>query len=142
MHQLVDNEWSFGVEYRLAYAQLERSFPDYPGLGIGGVDDHTDWRGWLHTVRLNGLYRHPIGIFARAEALWFYQDREREDLSLAGDDFWQLNFFLGYRFPRQRAEISVGILNVTDQDYQLDPINHHAELPRSRTFYARLLLDL
>jgi hypothetical protein len=35
----------------------------------------------------------------------------------------------------------VGVLNLLDNDYRLDPINQYAELPRSRTFYARLLLN-
>ena len=145
VHRLVSEEWSFGVQYRLAYAQLERSFPDYLALGPppaeGGLDKQTDWRGWLHTVRLTGLYRHRSGLFARAEGVLFAQDREQDDISLRGDDFWQVNLIAGYRFPRQRAEIAIGLLNVLDNDYRLDPINSYAEQPRSRTLYARLFLN-
>jgi outer membrane receptor protein involved in Fe transport/Tfp pilus assembly protein PilF len=141
LHQLVSQEWSFGAQYRLAYARLERSFPEYPGIAYGGLDDNSDWRGWLHTVKLTGLYRHQSGVFARAEGILFAQDRERDRVSFPSDDFWQANFVAGYRFPKQRAEIAVGVLNILDDDYRLDPINQHADLPRSRTFYARLLIN-
>jgi hypothetical protein len=47
-HRLISEEWSFGAGYRLGYARLERSFPEYLGLGPppqnGGVDDKSDWR--------------------------------------------------------------------------------------------------
>jgi tetratricopeptide (TPR) repeat protein len=140
-HRLLSTEWSFGMRYRVAYARLERNFPEYPGLGVGGVDDDTDWRGLLHTVSVNALYRHNSGVFARAEGIYFAQQREQDDASLSGDTFWQLNTYLGYRFLSGRAEASVGLLNLLDNDYRLDPINPHTDQPRSRTFYARLLLS-
>jgi hypothetical protein len=140
-HQLVGDEFSFGVQYRLSYAQLKRSFPEYQGLGFGGVDDNSDWQGWLQTLSLSGLYRHPSGVFARAEGVLFAQDREQDGASLPGDTFWQVNLSVGYRFPKQKAEVSVGVLNLLDNDYQLDPINQYAEQPRSRTFFARVLLN-
>lgn len=154
-HQLVAREWSFGVRYRLAYAELGQSFPEYPNLGYGGVSDRTRREGWLHSVSLSGLYRHSSGVFARSEGLFFLQDRAWKgrfgpgeppplpgDPRIApGDQFWQVNLYAGFRFRRQRGEVAVGILNLLDEDYRLDPLNQHAELPRSRTFYARLLLN-
>ena len=32
----------------------------------------------------------------------------------------------------------LGILNLTDQDYHLNPLTVYAELPRERTFVARV----
>jgi hypothetical protein len=58
------------------------------------------------------------------------------------DDFWQFNATAGYRFWRRRAEASVGLLNITDQDYRLLPLNFYADLPRERTFMMRLRLHL
>lgn len=140
-HQLVNAEWSFGVRYRVARAQLERSFPEYPGLGVDSVDDNTDWRGLLHTVILSALYRHQSGLFGRTEGIFYSQERDRDDASVPGDNFWQLNAYLGYRFLRGRAEASIGLLNLLDNEYRLDPINPYTDQPRSRTFYARLLLS-
>ena len=139
-HQLISDEWSFGARYRLGYARLKRNFPEYPGLATD-IDERTDWRGWLHALTLTGLYRHRSGLFARADGVLFAQDGERDDSSIASDDVWQANFVMGYRFPRQKAEFAVGVLNILDCDYRLDSINRYAERPRARTFYARLLIN-
>ena len=48
--------------------------------------------------------------------------------------------FVGHRFLQRRAEVRVGILNLGDQDYRLNPLNLHEEYPRERTFYAALKL--
>jgi hypothetical protein len=140
-HRLLSAAWSFGVRYRLAYARLEREFPEYPGLGAGGIDDNTEWTGLLHTLRLSTLYRHRSGVFASAEGIYFGQTREHDDLSVDGDALWQMNTYLGYRFLGGRAEAAIGLLNILDTDYRLDPINPYTDQPRSRTFYARLILS-
>ena len=38
------------------------------------------------------------------------------------------------------SKVSVGIINLTDQDYRLDPLTLYNELLRERTFVARLKL--
>ena len=139
-HQLAGSEWSFGVGYRLSWAQLERRLPEYPGLGVGGVEDETRWDGWLHRLNFSALYRHSSGIFGRAEAVWLAQVREHQGNSAPDDQFWQINLLAGCRFARQRGEVAVGVLNAAGGDYRLDPLNHHPDLPRARTFYARVLL--
>ena len=60
---------------------------------------------------------------------------------MPGDDFFQHNLFAGYRFAHRRAEILLGILNLAGQDYHLNPLTVYAELPRERTFMARLQLQ-
>ena len=47
----------------------------------------------------------------------------------------------GGRFARRMAEIRLGILNLTDRDYQLNPLNLYSELPRQRAFSASLKLN-
>ena len=92
----------------------------------------------LHQLTLQAIYNHPSGWFVRGETLWTAQinggfiDRE------PGDDFWQFNLLAGYRFWQRRAEVSVGVLNLGDRDYQLEPLTLYNELPRERTFVARL----
>ena len=56
---------------------------------------------------------------------------------MPGDDSWQFNAWAGYRFWRRRAEITMGVLNLADQDYRLSPLNLTQDLPRDRTFFAR-----
>ena len=62
-------------------------------------------------------------------------------LGVGNDDFWQLNARIGYRFHRNLAEISVGCLNITDQNYTLNPLNLYEELPRERTLLVRAKLN-
>jgi hypothetical protein len=33
--------------------------------------------------------------------------------------------------------VSLGVLNLTDQDYRINPISLHSRLERERTFFAR-----
>ena len=99
-------------------------------------------RGLLHTLGLSGGFQHPCGFFTRAEAVWRSQDLGGDALSsIPGDSFWQVNLFAGYRFRHRRAEITVGLLNLTGQDYRLFPINSYPDLSRERTFFARLQLN-
>jgi Tfp pilus assembly protein PilF len=142
VHQLVGKEWSFGAHYRLAFAELDRSYPEYdPSIVVEGLDGRHREKACLHTVELSALYRHHTGVFGRADANWFLQTRRDDGAKLPGEDFWQLNLKTGYRFPKQRAEITVGVLNATGVDYRLSPLNAYSEQPRSRTFYAQLLLN-
>lgn len=52
---------------------------------------------------------------------------------MPGDDFWQVNLFCGYRFWHRRVRLQLGLLNLNDQDYRLNPLNPYTELPRQRT---------
>jgi outer membrane receptor protein involved in Fe transport len=55
---------------------------------------------------------------------------------LPSEAFWQHNIYIGYRFLQRRAEARLGILNLTDQDYRLNPLTLYSELMRERTFIA------
>ena len=54
------------------------------------------------------------------------------------DEFWQFNMFVGYRFPHRKAELTFGLLNITGQDYNLNPLNVYNELSRTRTLAVRV----
>ncbi|MBE2283555.1 MAG: TonB-dependent receptor [Prosthecobacter sp.] len=58
-----------------------------------------------------------------------------------GDSFWQFNAFAGYRFHRNLCEVSAGVLNLTDQNYQLSPLNPWSDIARERTFVVRFRLS-
>ena len=83
----------------------------------------------------------PNGIFARWQSDWYHQNNSGYTPALADSNFWQHNFFIGYRLPRSRMEITAGILNIFDQNYRLNPLNLHADLPRGRTFATSLQLN-
>ncbi len=95
----------------------------------------------LQQLRIYGIFNHPSGFFAKAESIWSSQSNQGYAAPLAGDSFWQFNVFAGYRFPRRAVQVQLGVLNIGNQDYNLNPLNLYADLPRSRTFYAGLKLN-
>ena len=140
LNQLLGDEWALGVRYRLSYAELEDNFNDIPVTTptTPGFSPRHNVNATLQQVMLNASYTHSCGFFAQGEALWTMQENYGYSPALPGDDFWQFNVFVGYRFPKRRAEIRVGLLNLGDQDYRLNPLNLTSELPRDRTFVASL----
>jgi hypothetical protein len=146
LNQLVGRGGAFGAQYRLSNAQLE---DDYPGIPESvphffppyELKPRQNLESTLHQVRLFALLNHESGCFGRVEALWSSQNNQGYEPGRPGDTFWQFNIFAGYRFPNRRAEIRLGLLNLTDQDYRLNPLNLTSELPRDRTFVASLKLN-
>jgi tetratricopeptide (TPR) repeat protein len=140
VNQLLGNEWSLGVRYRLSHVELEDEFLDIrEGTGLaGGLERQRDLSALLHQLHLFAVFNHPSGFFARAGSIWTSQDNDGYNPELDGDDFWQFNVEAGWRFFRRRMEVRVGVLNITDQDYRLNPLNLTTELPRERTFVASL----
>jgi tetratricopeptide (TPR) repeat protein len=143
-NQLLGRKWSLGARYRLTQAVLNDNFPNVPvspsyitkPIAPG---QRTD--GVLQQLSLSAIYNHPCGFFARGEALWEAQSNNGYTPAEPGDDFWQFNALVGYRFPRRKAEVTLGLLNLTDQNYNLNPLNLYNELPRSRTLALRLQLS-
>jgi Tfp pilus assembly protein PilF len=146
LNQLVGQGGAFGVQYRLSNAQLEDVYPGIPEsvphfFPPYELKPRQDIESTLHQVQVFGIYNHVSGCFGRVEALWFAQNNHGYQPARPGDSFWQLNAFIGYRFPNRRAEIRFGLLNATDQDYRLNPLNLTPELPRARTLTASLRLN-
>ena len=86
-------------------------------LTASDCDGPNRWHWSLHDVDAN----------CRRNALL-----AEHTVSLDSTD-WQFDAWLGYRFPRRRAEVRFGVLNISDEDYRLSPRNPHRELPRERT---------
>ncbi|MDB6033444.1 MAG: TonB-dependent receptor [Verrucomicrobiales bacterium] len=142
-NQLVGREWAFGAQYRLSEAQLRSVFLDVPANATvsGGFRQNSAPEALLHRVNLFASYNHASGFFGEGQALWLHQSNRGYSQALPGDDFWQLNAFAGYRLWHRRAEVTLGILNITDQDYRINPLNLAPELPRERTFMLALRLN-
>jgi Tfp pilus assembly protein PilF len=143
LNQLLSAEWAAGVAYQFTRSELEQNYPAIPTTVFRGA--HTFDSADLHNVALQLLYNHPSGFFARAVANWYMQDSFRRvagdpEPALPGDAFWQADFWVGYRLRRTRGEIALGILNATDTDYRLNPVNAHVEFPRERVYAAQLRL--
>jgi uncharacterized protein involved in outer membrane biogenesis len=141
-HQLVGERWSFGLSYRLSQAVLNDDYPTVPdGLIFDNFQPRQRTEGTLQQVDCTAIYNHPRGFFAEGEALWNRQDNTGYTPDEPGDAFWQLNAFIGYRSPHRRAEISLGLLNINNQDYNLNPLNIYNELPRKRTLIVSFKLN-
>jgi tetratricopeptide (TPR) repeat protein len=139
VNQLVADEWSFGARYQLSYSNLHTIFPEIPTAVIPGADQRQ--KATLHQGQLFALYNHRSGFFARLEGYWARQSNVGYAPDIPGDDIFQLNAYVGYRFRRNFGDVTLGFLNMTDQDYQLNPLNYYNELPRERTLVARVRLN-
>ncbi|MGA2241797.1 MAG: TonB-dependent receptor [Verrucomicrobiota bacterium] len=126
VNQLLGDCWSLGARYQFSKAELEDRRP--------AIGSYANYDSTLNQLNLFALFNHPSGFFARAEGNWYSQSNDGYDSAEPGDDFWQVNLFGGYRFWHRRAQIQLGVLNLTDQDYRLEPLNLYTELPRQRTF--------
>jgi len=133
LNQLVSRDWSLGARYRLSYADLDGRFPGIPDSVKGEDGFKQNQQAILHQVNLFAVYNIPCGFFARGEAIWTQQSNRGYNPDIPGDDFWQFNLFAGYRFYHRAAEVRLGLLNIADQDYRLNPLNLYNELPRERT---------
>jgi outer membrane receptor protein involved in Fe transport len=144
-NQLLGREWSLGARYLLTQAVLNDNFPDVPNLvpipNTTPLIPRQRTEGILQQLSLSAIYNHPCGFFATGEALWYGQSNSGYTPGEPGADFWQFNAFAGYRFLQRRAEVTLGLLNITDQNYSLNPLNLYNELPRSRTIALSLRVN-
>ena len=139
--QLLGEGLSFGARYRLSEAQLETRLPGVPDTTIDLDLAEQSERSLLHQVALSLNYQHSCGVFGQWESAWYHQHNSGYTPLRPGDDFWQHNVWVGYRFPRRRAEVRAGLLNIGDQDYRLNPLNSYLALPRGRTAVVSLRLN-
>jgi hypothetical protein len=136
INQLLGEGWSLGARYWLSKAELDTRFSAIPTDVSSAAATRND--AVLNQLTLFAVFNHPSGFFARAEALWTSQSNRGYQPDLPGDDFWQFNLFAGYRFWHRRAQLQIGLLDLTDQDYQLNPLNFYRGLPRGRTLMTSL----
>ncbi len=139
--QLLGRHWSAGLRYELTDSELATRFPEIPRTAVGLSSLEQDVSAVLHSLHLFLLFHHESGWFAEWHTEWRHQDNSGYAPGLAGDDVWQHHVFGGYRFPRRRAELRLGIMNLTGTDYRLNPLNLQEWLPRERTFTASLRLN-
>lgn len=140
LDQMVGDDWTFGLRYRLSKSEIERTFPEIPATAIlhNGIERTSDFESVLHQLQLSALYNHPSGFFGRGWGIWSVQSNQGYTPDRPGDNFWQFNIEAGWRFLRRRVETRVALLNLTDQNYRLNPLNLTAELPREREVVASL----
>jgi hypothetical protein len=143
LNQLIGPEWALGASYRVSQATLEEEFTGVPPgtTAFGGFVRQRDIEATLHQLRFHALFNHSSGFFAAADSVWTTQNNYGYAPDIPGDDFWQFNVHAGYRFLSRRVETRVSLLNITDRDYRLNPLNLTADLPRERTLALSLRLS-
>ena len=126
--QLLGDKVSGGARYQLSHAKLNSQ--------LFNVLPYQDQSATLNQLTLHLNYILPCGFFSQFQSIWTAQSNHGYSPTLADADFWQFNAYAGYRFNHRRAEIKLGLLNLTDQNYLLNPLNLYYDLPRERTFAA------
>ena len=140
-NQLIARDWSLGMKYRVSHAVLDQNFSGVPESAIfPSVGFEPQIKGTLNVLDFTAIYNHPSGFFVEGEGLWYGQDNAGFTAE-PGDDFWQFNAFVGYRSPGRNLEASIGVLNITNRGYNLNPLNIYNELPLTRTLAARLQIN-
>lgn len=135
VNQLMGDEWAAGAQYSFVRSELESRFPSLQ-QAFAEVDSAN--RAELQRLRLSLLRNLPSGFFAEGQWEFYWQKNLGSASTLPDESFQQLNFFVGYRCPRQYGDITLGVLNATGENYRLNPVTPYAELPREAVFYARL----
>ncbi len=129
VNQLIGEYFSFGGIYRLSDARLHREMQEVPyTVQTPQLDEAT-----LHNLRLYAMFNHRCGFFSMLESSMFSQSNRGYSPDIPGDTFWHFNLHFGYRFARRHAEARISILNLTERDYQLNPLNLYNEMLRDRT---------
>jgi tetratricopeptide (TPR) repeat protein len=139
---LFQERWATGVQYRLSEAELDTAYPELRPEAFQVASPRRRERSVLGQAGVFLTFQHEAGWFARWETDWIHQGNHWDSASLGSEDFWQHHLMVGYRWPRRRAELQVGVLNLTDTDYRLNPLNLAPEYARGRTGYIRLRINL
>jgi hypothetical protein len=134
VNQLIGKDLSVGARYTLTAVDLSTTVATPPGTTTPGVfNGHED--STLDEVSLFANYYLPCGFFSQFQANWWKQDNIAS-MAEPGDSFWQFNLYAGYRFPRRHMEVMLGVLNLGNTDYHIDPVTYFLEQAHNRTFMA------
>ncbi len=133
LDHLLGDSWATGIRFKWNNAKINKTTPGLPET-ITPFPILQNLEADLINVSWNIRYQSPQGIFARGEYSYWRQDNRNYHPELPGDTFPMVNLELGFRLQSDRGEIFIGLLNATDEDYQINPLNNFNQLPRERTF--------
>lgn len=139
--QMLAEEWFANGMYQFAHADLDR---EYRAIAPGGFSRSA--QADLHRVGGSLLYQRRDGWFGRFALTYLRQEFAHQQLNGAfttGSESVAFgDLFVGWRFPRLRGDLTVGVLNLFNSDYRLSPLTAHEEFVRRRSFYLRFRLNL
>ena len=132
--QLIGSNLSLGASYTLTAVDLSTHVTTPPGTTPStAYDTHED--STLNEMSFFANFYVPCGFFSQFQANWWKQENIGS-MGEPGDSFAQFNLYAGYRFPRRHAEVMVGVVNIGNQDYNIDPVTYFLEQAHTRTFVA------
>jgi Tfp pilus assembly protein PilF len=143
VNQLIGKDVSLGARYTLTAVDL--TVNDFvPETGTTVTQAHEN--STLNELSLFANYYLPCGFFSQIQGNYWdqhnaYNNFTATGASEPGDEFWQCNIYAGYRFARRHAEAAVGVVNLFNQDYNIDPVTYFLEQAHNRTFVASLKLS-
>ena len=140
INQLLGDTWALGARYTYTNGELDRSFPELTAAGIGGFSSSES--SDLHQAETYLIWNHESGWFSRLSARFFSQDNEGHTPARPGDSWTQLDFSVGKRFFDNRGALEIGVLNLTGDDYQFNPLLTQPDFPRERVFFVEMRVDL
>lgn len=140
VNQLIGEQWALGARYTFTNGELDRSFPELTAASISGFtsSESSD----LHQAETYLIWSHESGWYSRLNARFFSQDNDGYTPSRAGDSWTQLDFSVGKRVLDNRGSLECGVLNLTGDDYQFNPLLTQPDFPRERVFFVEMRIDL
>jgi len=136
VYKLLGEEWSIGAEYAYTLADFAEAYSEIP-REFPASHQESARRHHLHPfVSLN----RKSGVFARMDGHYVSGNTDLHSGIEAEDSLGQWDVRIGYRFPRQQGDLSLGLLNITDADYRLGPLIAAGDYPRSRSLNLRIRL--
>ncbi len=137
---LLGERWAVGIRYRLTHSEGSTGFPSLPDALPGVSELAGDQDALLGQLQLFAVYHHESGFYAGWTSDAYHQQSGGTAPESAGEHFWQHQAWVGYRLPRRRADLRIGVVNLTGEDYRLYPLNPYQEPPRERAVEVRLRL--
>jgi len=128
LNQLLGDDFVLGASYKYTQSDLKEALPFVPYAQIlkAGLQEAD---GYV-------LFNHCSGFYSKFEVQWYGQHNAGWTPAEPDVSFAQENIFAGYRFAHRRAELQLGLLNLSGGDYNLNPLTVYQELPRKRVFEA------
>ena len=133
--QLLGDWWSAGVSYKLARASLRDFFPEVTGATTlyGGFQGQQDLTAISHQVNLHLGFNHRFGFFGRAATRWFGQSSSGYVQGIPSESVWQTDVWAGWRSVGRKVVVRLGLLNLLDTGYHINPLTLYNETPQHRT---------
>ncbi len=135
LNQLVGDKIVLGTSYKITRSDLHDVLTGIP-VSVFATANQME-QSTLQEAEGYVQLNHPSGFFTRAEAHRYGQSNSGWTPAEPGDHFFQYNLFAGRYFSHRRAELELGVLNLTDEGYHLNSLTAYQGLPLSRVFEAK-----